>query len=225
MLRLVLLSLSSLLSQSTVSQIGEEQTLAGLSIRGYARHRGVSHTAVRKALAAGRITPSPDGTIDPMAADEQWATSTNLSKPRNSVTGVPKKRRAPGAPPDPLGVPRLEDGVASPSGEGGAPRLVSSYAASRAAREAYLARLAKLDFEERSRKLVDADQVRAQIYGLGRRLRDAFLGMPDRIAPLLVGQADQAEVHRLLTQEIMICLAELSASPPLPTVTKLQSQP
>jgi hypothetical protein len=114
----------------------------------------------------------------------------------------------------------LEDGVAP--GEGGAPRLVSSYAASRAAREAYLARLAKLDFEERSGKLVDADQVRTQVYALGRRLRDAFLGLPDRVAPLLVGQSDQAVVHRLLTQEIMVCLAELSAAPPVQPGPKVE---
>ena len=189
--------------------------MAGLTIRGYARHRGVSHTAVRKALATGRITTGADGRIDPVLADQEWATSTNLSKPRNSVTGVPKKRKAPDAPSDPLGVPGLEEGLAPLSGEGGAPRLVSSYAASRAAREAYLARLAKLDFEQRSGKLVDADEVRAQIFGLGRRLRDALLGLPDRLAPVLAGQADQAAVHRLLTEEIMVCLAELSAAPSL----------
>jgi hypothetical protein len=39
----------------------EEPTLAGLTIRGYAQHRGVSHTAVRKAPAAGHITTGPDG--------------------------------------------------------------------------------------------------------------------------------------------------------------------
>jgi hypothetical protein len=194
--------------------------MAGLTIRGYARHRGVSHTAVRKALAAGRITAGPGGRIDPALADQEWATSTNLSKPRNSVTGVPKKRKAPNALSDPLGVPGLEEGLALPPGEGGAPRLVSSYAASRAAREAYLARLAKLDFEQRSGKLVDADEVRAQIFGLGRRLRDALLGLPDRLAPVLAGQADQAAVHQLLTEEIMVCLAELSAAPPLVTGPK-----
>ena len=194
--------------------------MAGLTIRGYARHRGVSHTAVRKALAAGRITTGPGGGIDPVLADQEWATSTNLSKPRNSVTGVPKKRRAPDAPSDALGVPGLEEGLAPLSGEGGAPRLVSSYAASRAAREAYLARLAKLDFEQRSGKLIDADEVRAQIFGLGRRLRDALLGLPDRLAPVLAGQADQATVHQLLTEEIMVCLAELSAAPSLRSGSK-----
>jgi hypothetical protein len=185
----------------------------------------VSHTAVRKALAAGRITAGADGRLDPVLADQEWATSTNLSKPRNSVIGVPKKRRVPDASSDPLGMPGPEDDIVGPPAEGGAPRLVSSYAASRAAREAYLARLAKLDFEERSGKLVDADQVRAQIYGLGRRLRDAFLGLPDRLAPLLVGQADQATVHRLLTQEIMTCLAELSGAPPLQVGPQPEREP
>src|SRR5262249_34692451 len=115
----------------------------------------------------------------------------------------------------PIGAPGPEDVAGNLSVEGGAPRLVSSYAASRAAREAYLARLAKLEFEERSGKLVDADQVRAEIFALGRRLREAFIGLPVRGAPLLVGRADQAEVHAVLTQEIMPCLAELSSAPPM----------
>jgi hypothetical protein len=44
----------------------------GLSHRAYARHRGVSHTAVQKALRSGRIAALPDGTIDPVAADAAW---------------------------------------------------------------------------------------------------------------------------------------------------------
>jgi hypothetical protein len=180
---------------------------------------------VRKELAAGRITAGADGTIDPAVADQQWAASTDLSKPRNSVTGVPRKRRVAGVASDPLGTTVVEDVAAGQPLEGGVPRLVSSYAASRAAREAYMARLAKLEYEERSGKLVDADQVRAQIYGLGRRLRDAFLSMPDRVAPLLAGQVDQAVVHRLLTQEIITCLGELSAAPPLQSGPRPEGQP
>ena len=37
----------------------------GLTITAYARHRGVSHVAVIKAIKAGRIEKEPDGTIDP----------------------------------------------------------------------------------------------------------------------------------------------------------------
>jgi hypothetical protein len=192
--------------------------MAGLSQRAYARRRGVSHTAVRKALATGRITAAADGGIDAALADVQWSASTDLSKPLNSVTGVPKKRRAPGAASDPLGSPGWEDAANGASSEAGAPRLVSSYAASRAAREAYLARLAKLDFEQRSSKLVDADEVRAQIFALGRRMRDTLLGLPDRLAPVLAGQADPAAIHRILSEEILASLAELSAASPLKAV-------
>ena len=194
-----------------------------LSIRGYARHRGVSHTAVRKALSTGRIHADAKGTIDPALADDEWASSTNLSKPRNSVIGDPRpaaprprpqpqaSHRAPERPrhaPEPA---HAEPG--SPHVSSGAGRLVGSYADSRAARELFLARLAKLEFEERSGKLVDADKVRAQTFALGRRLRDAILAMPDRLAPVLVGQSEPAVIHRLLTEDIVACLGELSDKP------------
>jgi len=54
----------------------------GLSIRGYAAHRGVSHTSVRKAIASGRITPEPDGTIDPVKADRDWVRNADPAKER-----------------------------------------------------------------------------------------------------------------------------------------------
>ena len=189
--------------------------MEGLSIRAYARHRGISHTAVRKALASGRITADDDGTIDPVLADEAWATSTNLSKPRNSVIGTPKAPRSlPAAPRTVSGAVDMEP-TSLPQGSAGPGRLASSYADSRAARESYLARLAKLEFEERTGKLVDADEVRAQVFALGRRLRDAVLALPDRLAPVLVGQADPAVIHRILTEEIHSCLSELSGAPSL----------
>lgn len=194
--------------------------MAGLSIRGYARHRGVSHTAARKALATGRITAGEDGMIDPAVADAQWARSTDLSKPRNSVLGVPKKRRAAGARTDPLGSGAAEAPNGPPTGDPA--RLVASYAGSRAVREGYNARIAKLEFEERSGKLVDADQVRAQIFALGRRTRDSLLGVPDRLAPILAGLTDPTAIHRLLTEEISRGLAELTSAPPIKTGTRGQ---
>ena len=56
----------------------------GISIRAYARHRGVSDAAVRKAIAAGRITPEADGTIDAERVDREWA--RNSDAPRNGHT-------------------------------------------------------------------------------------------------------------------------------------------
>jgi hypothetical protein len=52
----------------------------GLSIRAYAKHRGVSHTAVCKALRAGRIAALPDGTIDPTVADAAWNAAAEAAR-------------------------------------------------------------------------------------------------------------------------------------------------
>lgn len=54
--------------------------IMGLSIRAYARHRGVSDTAVHKATRAGRITPEADGSIDPDRADREWAKNSDTPK-------------------------------------------------------------------------------------------------------------------------------------------------
>ena len=54
----------------------------GLSQRQYAAHRGVSHTAVAKALATGRISAEPDGPIDPAKPDRQWNEVTDPAKQR-----------------------------------------------------------------------------------------------------------------------------------------------
>jgi len=41
----------------------------GLSIRAYARQRGVSHGAVLRAIKTGRVPLEPDGTVDAAEAD------------------------------------------------------------------------------------------------------------------------------------------------------------
>ena len=47
--------------------------MAIMSMRQYARHRGVALSAVQKAVKAGRIVKLPDGQIDSDAADAGWS--------------------------------------------------------------------------------------------------------------------------------------------------------
>jgi hypothetical protein len=196
--------------------------MAGLSIRAYARHRGVSHTAVRKALAGGRITLGSDGLIDAEAADRQWASATDITKPRNSVTGAPKRAAQPAspalaAPPDSVREPQAGGIIAT---DGNAARLAASYAPSRGLRESYMARMAKLEYEQMVGKLVDAHEVRAHLFSISRQIRESLLGIPDRLAAVLAGVSDRAEVHRLLQEEITSCLAELSNASAVLKATK-----
>lgn len=152
----------------------------GISIRAYAQHRGVSHEAVRKAIATGRIQQEADGSIDPDKADAAWDRNT----------------------------------LARGDGEGGDARSgVPNLQTSRAIREAYAARLAKLDFEERTGKLISADQVKVETFNLARRLRDRIQQLPRRVAPQIVAavvkQPDVREVEALLDAEIHEALSEL----------------
>ena len=171
-----------------------------LSVRGYARLRGVTHVAVLKAIQAGRIT-LVDGKIDRKRADAEWKTNTDPAQQRTK-----HRRKAP----DKAQTNGHDAPEAAPNGAQQVPSDTASYAASRAQREIYLARLAELEYEVKKGKLVDADDVRARIFKIARTARDLLLGVPDRLAPRLAGVSDQREIHRLLSEEVARVCNEIS---------------
>ena len=180
----------------------------GLSIRAYAQHRGVSHTAVAKAIKAGRINAEPDGKIDPVKADAQWDRNTLPSQNLNTAgAGKPASNAATPAVSTPVSTREshapLETRAAAPD-----------YQTSRAIREAYAARLAKLEFEERTGKLLNADEVKVKHFNLARLLRDRIQQIPRKLAPQIVAavvaQPDQRVVEDLLMEAIREALEELS---------------
>jgi hypothetical protein len=177
-----------------------------LSVRAYARHRGVTHRAVQLAVAAGRITKGRDGLLNPKTADAQWAANTDETKSRHSVSGNPKRRRTPGNPPLPASSDARSPIPTAPS------TAETGYIKARAVREGYSARLAKLDFELKSGSVISADVVKVTAFNLARRCRDMLLNIPDRIAPILAGCSDSREVHKLLTEEIQRVCAELGSA-------------
>ena len=58
----------------------------GVSRRSYAAQRGVSEAALRKAIATGRITTLPDGTIDPDRADANSCCRVWYDNARTALT-------------------------------------------------------------------------------------------------------------------------------------------
>lgn len=95
-------------------------------------------------------------------------------------------------------------------------RLVSSestdgsYQASRAQKEHYLAQLAKIEYEEKMGTLLNANETRETIIKLVTETKDALLGIPDRVSPVLVAINDPNELATFLRQEINEALANLS---------------
>jgi hypothetical protein len=158
--------------------------MALVSLRQYAKHRGVSHTAVEKAVKQGRIKLTPEGKIDVEAADRDWSRN---SSPVNAPNRTPRNL---------------------PSADG--PTSGPSYAQSRAVRELYLARLAKIEFEERASKLISRDEVTVAAFTKARTVRDSLLNLPDRLAAMLAAEGDPAQVHQILADEIRKALLELS---------------
>jgi len=77
-------------------------------------------------------------------------------------------------------------------------------------RENYLARLAKIEFEERSGKLVSRDEVQVAAFNKFRTFRDGMLNIPDRVAAVLAAESDPAMVHEILAIEIRKALLEFA---------------
>ena len=176
------------------------ETPMNLSLRAYARHRGVALSAVQKAIATGRIHPEPDGSIDPIKADAQWDRHTRTAQPTPPKAST---SRASAPPPQASQSPQTSDDTRG-----------VDYHKARAVRETYAARLAKLDFEERSAKLISKDEADTEFFTLARQLRDRMQQIPRKVAPeivaLVVATPDVRGVTDLLDAAIREALEDLS---------------
>ena len=153
----------------------------GLSIRAYARHRGVSHVAVKKAIDTGRISQLPDGTIDPVVADAQWAANTTPT--RRSATAEVREtpqvsavtREIPQAPARPQ---RDTPEPPTPALSSGGTSLLQA----RTVNEVVKAQTNKVRLARLKGELVDRSQAVAHVFKLARAERDAWLNWPARIS-------------------------------------------
>jgi len=177
-----------------------------IAVREAARRLGVSDTAVHKAIKAGRVSiasrhPKNDRPLMawPKVRDE-WMSNTDAGR-RTHVGSQGSERRkgyTDDAPPEVRLSTTSDEAENEASVAGAAPSLATS----RAVREVYQARLAKLEYEQKVGKLIEADQVKARAFRMARSARDALLTMPDRLAPILASSTDVQEVHRLLIEDI-----------------------
>ena len=174
--------------------------IMGLSIRAYARHRGVSHVAVKKAIDTGRITPEVDGTIEPNRADLEWAQNTVAArKPAAAKTASPAAEpiRPASAPVEP---------VAPPLSAGG-----TSLLQARTVNEVVKAQTNKVRLAQLKGDLVDRSQAIAHVFRLARTERDAWLNWPARISAEMAAklEVDAHELHVALESAVRDHLIEL----------------
>jgi hypothetical protein len=149
----------------------------GLSIRAYARARGVSHVAVLKAAKAGRIPLEPDGTVDPAKADAAWERSTEPGRTKVK----PEKMK-----------PIAEAAVGSVREtlkEQGLPASGNvTFVQARTAHEIAKAHLARLRLQRMKGELVDRARATALVFRLAREERDTWVNWPARVAALMAAE-------------------------------------
>ena len=163
-----------------------------ISIREAARRIGVSDTALHKAIKAGRLTlADPDKKLLAWPqAREDFERNTDASRRTHAGPVSDKPAKKPVAPPPqtlaqmteaPATAPAPAPVVPAPAPAPATPPAVAmgpSLAQSRALREAYLARLAKLEYEQKSGLLVPADEVKVRWFKRIKAAQTRILGIP-----------------------------------------------
>jgi len=191
---------------------------AMISLREFARRRGVSLGAVQKAIKTGRVTAVEHDQrgrtigIDEALASEQWAKNTDLVEAaRNGKLPM----QAPAA--RELDMP-LANSAAVEEAPAAAPASApasgsadqAEYLAARAKREGFQAETAKLDHLERLGLLVSSVAVEQEIGEIFGEVKSNVFRIADRRAQVLAAETDPVRVHRLLSDEFRMVFDELS---------------
>lgn len=176
-----------------------------LTYSAYAAHRGVSVEAVSKAVDAERISVLVDDKgrrwLEAELTDTEW---NENSDPAKRIGGEAAARLARGEDDDEED-DEDEDDAQDVTGRGDL-----SYNKARARREVANAELAELKLAERRGQLVELAAVEKGAEDNGRLVREALMGIPDRLSGLLAGETDPHRVHLSLTDEIRRALEELT---------------
>jgi hypothetical protein len=180
----------------------------GLSIRAYARHRGVTDTAVHKAIRSGRINALADGTIDLDQADAQW--ERNTSSPKTGTQRPTVKVKVPEVDGDGGGGgDRGGAGAATNTGSGGAGG--TSLLQARTVNEVVKAQTNKVRLARLKGELIDRPQAIAHVFKLARSERDAWLNWPARVSAQMAAklELDAHTMHVALENAVREHLQEL----------------
>ena len=176
----------------------------GVSLREYARRRGVSHVAVMKAIRAGRLTAEPDGTLDPAKADAQWDARTDPARRPEPPEDEPAQ-----ADETPPTEPTREE--RAPASEPVTPGA-ATFTQARTAHEIAKAQRARIQVQRLREEVVDRAHATSEVFRLARRERDAWVNWPARVAALMAAELglDAHVMQKVLEAHVRDHLNELA---------------
>lgn len=157
-------------------------TDSGLSQRAFARHLGVSHIAVQRAIVTGRLARSvaKDAAgrwriVDVALGEQEWTANGDMSRAPAAIKQRESDRRSGGTVDVPVGATVDVDVL------GTVPGGTLSLADATAQEKAWKARLAELQYREKSGALVDGRQVELKMVEVFTRCRTKLLGVPAKL--------------------------------------------
>ncbi|WP_233444911.1 hypothetical protein [Paraburkholderia caribensis] len=179
-------------------------------MRAFARHMGVTHRAVQKAIQAGRIALNANGKIDAATAEAAWRRNTDES--RRSFTDLSRPSLANAGSAAALPPADLDDdelpAVASTSED---PHMIA-YRAARAAREQTRLERERMDLERERGTTLSLAEAQRVAFTAFRTVRDNVLNIPVRMKDALAAETDPIRIESMLEAELGRALASVDAN-------------
>lgn len=180
-----------------------------VGLRAYSRHRGVSLSAVQKAIATGRLDaavqtlPSGEVKLNVEVADAEWEENTDPSQRRSDE---PASARAdhPSLFPDANEPP--------PGTRTGADLDARSMQQAKRLQVLAKAKLLMLELDERRGRLVDRTTVESRAIEAAAITRQAILAVPAQVRDDLAATKDPHRVQQLLEQALERALSAVATS-------------
>jgi len=166
--------------------------------------RNKSH--VTRLKQAGRLVLTDDGLVDVEKSQKLIAMTADPSRADAVAARDQARASLAGDGGADTGSPAPERAAQLSQAE----HIGNSYQGARALKEKYNALTAKLEFEQASGKLVEADAARLFAADLAATFRGALEILPDRIAPELVELSDTETIRAVLVESFEQILTDLA---------------
>lgn len=185
-----------------------------VSIREFAKSRGVSDTAIRKAIAHGKIVGGvgrdPDGTpfiIPAVATQELSMYETRARAPKPVPDKAPKPQRMT-APSPPQNAPVIPPPYTPPTEAPAPPK--GSLAAAKLHKAQVDAKRAEVGLKKEMGLLIEKDKVYAALFDLANKIKQNLTTIPDRFIDELRTAPTRNDAHTILANAIAEALEKLA---------------
>lgn len=172
-----------------------------VSVREYARSKGVSDTTIRKAIKSGKIKGGYDAEskkIIPEIADREWGDTIVQPLQTGLQTSATSKE--------------TEDNEQVITGDGVVVDKDETYAEALRKDLIIKANLNALKLRMKEGEVVEKNKVYKELFAFGKQIRLRFQSIPDRIIDDVLAAPGRNEAHMILFNAISDVLEELAGT-------------